>query len=845
MRAMNDADRWQQAKALFFDALEQPADGRSAFVETACANDPALLAQVQALLLADGENKDGVLDAPPLGFSLGSVDDPDVNRSIGPYRIVRLLGRGGMGNVYLAEREDGTFQQTVAIKLIRRGLDTDDILSRFRYERQILASLEHPNIARLLDGGVTDDGRPYFVMEYVDGVPLTEYCDAHRLSTPQRLALFRTVCRAVQYAHQNLVIHRDLKPSNMLVTEDGSVKLLDFGIAKLLSEEGLEQTTPQTQKGLRMMTPEYAAPEQVRGEAITTSTDVYQLGVLLYEMLTGRRPYQLQARVKRAIEQAILEEEPTRPSTAVREAATTEEEAAETISTARATRPADLARQLSGDLDTICLTALQKDPGRRYGSVGQFSEDLRRHMSGLPVTARTDSAFYRVGKFVRRHRMAVIASALALVVALGGGVLYTVRIQAERDRTAQALRQSESALDFLKNMILAGDPIDGDPDTPIGVVLDSASARIDVALADEPEVARTVHAALGYVYLSLDKVEQGEQHLLQAHELRSDETSEENVARNLLNLATLLGNQGRYEEAVEHNQEALRLLRTLDVAAIDMATALDNYGTLLSNSGREADAIPLHEEALHLYQTSNHPDSAIALNNLAVAYFHTGSPERAMQTQRRAVAAHTQNQDPPVRIGIALSVLASLYGSAGEPDSAIVTQNRAVGLLSEALGDQHLETITARISLALLHYRGESLGLALEAAQPALHDALEALGPDSPYTAYAQEVTGAIQCDGGQPEEGAVLVRQAYNTRSGFLPEGHTLLINGLSLLGGCLTKAGQYEEAEPLILEAHQQLLETLGPDHAMTQRAQNRLRSLYEATGRMEEASQLGDEE
>ena len=836
---MNDADRWQQIKALFLEALDCPPDERAAFLDNACAGDAALQAEVMDLLQADAEEDDSLLDKPVLETPL--VPDPDLESQVGAYRLVRLLGRGGMGNVYLAERTDGTFQHHVALKLIRRGLDTDDILSRFRYERQILASLDHPNIAHLLDGGMTNDGRPYFVLEYVEGVPITDYCDAHRLPMRQRLALFRTVCRAVQYAHQNLVVHRDLKPSNILVTEEGQVKLLDFGIAKLLSDDGASQTIPLTQTGQRLMTPEYASPEQVRGEAITTATDVYQLGVLLYELLTGQRPYHLDQRVRATIEQAILEEEPTRPSTAVQEATTTRPVDVETISTARATRPADLSRALRGDLDTICLTALHKSQDRRYASVEQFSEDIRRHLVGLPVTARADSVPYRLGKFIQRHRAGVLTSALVLMLLLGGSVLYTVRIRAERDRTAQALRQSEEAFAFLQRMIWAGDPIEGNPDTPIGVVLDSAAARVDVDL-QEPAVARTVHAALGYVYLSLDRIEQAEHHLQRALALQGDQADISHVVNTLNNLALVRTSQGRYDEAETEYQKALDLIRTEHDANLDLdrATTLDNYGTLLSNIGREEEAVTHFEETLRIYRAQNHPDTALTLNNLAIAHYYLGALDLATSAQQRSIAGYRAQQAPPVRIGIALGVLAGMYRN--QPDSALANYQRAAELLTEALGATHIETITTRISLALQHHRNGNAAVARTQGQAVLHDALEALGADHAITAYAQDVVGAILCEGDEPLEGAALVRQGIATRSTFLPEDHWMLASSTSLLGGCLLRAGQTAEAEPLLVESYAQLLEAQGEEAPTTQRARKRLHDFYLTTGRTEEAEQLG---
>jgi serine/threonine protein kinase/tetratricopeptide (TPR) repeat protein len=370
---------------------------------------------------------------------------------LGPYRLIREIGQGGMGTVYLGVRDDDAFQKRVAIKVLKRGMDTESIVRRFRHERQILASLEHPFIASLLDGGSTPDGRPYFAMEYVEGQPIVAYCDRKGLDTAARLGLFRDVCSAVQYAHQNLIVHRDIKPANVLVMAEGTPKLLDFGIAKLLNPELAGQTLAPTAPGLQLMTPEYASPEQVRGEPVTTASDVYSLGVLLYELLAGRLPYRLTSRAPADIVRIVCEAEPVPPSTAITsldphpagdalpagDARHDSEPASRT--NRRLTVDVDrLRRQLAGDLDTIVLKALSKEPPRRYASVDQFSEDVRRHLEGLPVIARKDTWGYRATKFVRRNRVVVAAVAATFAALVAGVVGTTWQARAARIERARA-----------------------------------------------------------------------------------------------------------------------------------------------------------------------------------------------------------------------------------------------------------------------------------------------------------------------------------------------------------------------------------------------------------------------
>ncbi len=421
---------------LLGEALERAPNERAAWTEAACAGDQVLCDDVMRLL-AQQTSAAQFLEESPLAAAVGTEKSDArslTGERIGLYKIISEIGRGGMGAVYLAERDDQEFKKRVAVKLIKRGMDTDFVVQRFRKERQILANLDHPNIARLLDGGATAGDLPYFIMEYVEGQPFIEYANANDLSTTERLKLFRTVCSAVQYAHQNLVIHRDLKPSNILVTKDAEPKLLDFGIAKLLQADG-EAETELTATAVRVMTPEYASPEQIKGERITTSSDVYSLGVLLYELLTGQRPYRVKSRQPEEIAKAICEQEPEKPSIAGRRGdGVTGRSGENEVSGKRAPSLSPHLpfppSQLRGDLDNIVLMALRKEPQRRYASADQFSEDIRRHLEGLPVAARKATFSYRTSKFIRRNKIG-FAAAVLLLLTLGGGIVATT-VEARR-----------------------------------------------------------------------------------------------------------------------------------------------------------------------------------------------------------------------------------------------------------------------------------------------------------------------------------------------------------------------------------------------------------------------------
>jgi non-specific serine/threonine protein kinase/serine/threonine-protein kinase len=432
-------EEWQRVKQILEHALDLEDAERAAYIAQACAGDAALRAEVESLAGAHAAagtfiEPAAVTAEAPLAETLSAGAD------IGPYRIVQLIAEGGMGAVYQAVRVDDLYRKIVAIKVIRRGVHGDYALRHFDTERQILAHLDHPSIAKLLDGGTTPDGRPYFVMDFIAGTPIDGYCDAHRLTVAQRLDFFQTVCAAVHYAHQNLVIHRDLKPQNILVTEEGAVKLLDFGIAKLLDPDSLGLDATLTT--LQAMTPEYASPEQLTGAKITTASDVYSLGVLLFRLLAGRRPYPPSGRGLDELWDQIKHQPARRPSAAVR--AEDDGVSAAAIAAARSTRPEKLERQLAGDLDNILMMALRKEPERRYGSAEQFAADIRRHVAGHPVTARPDTIRYRAGKFIRRHR-AIVAAAGLTAASLVGGIIATswqARV-ANRERMRAERRFSE------------------------------------------------------------------------------------------------------------------------------------------------------------------------------------------------------------------------------------------------------------------------------------------------------------------------------------------------------------------------------------------------------------------
>ena len=601
--AATAGNNWQRIEALFYAALDQPPSERKSFLDRTCGDDLPLRKEVESLLEAS-EKTSGFLQksVQEAARSLPPVEEITIGRQIGAYKLLRVLGEGGMGAVYLAARADDLYKQQVAIKLMHAGFaQTRRMLLRFSAERQILAHLNHPNIGRLLDGGIYE-GVPYLVMEYIDGISIVEYCRKNKLGTAARLRLFGTVCEAVEYAHKNLVVHRDIKPGNILVTLEGVPKLLDFGIAKLLSPEDGDLT--QTRTTERMMTPEYASPEQVRGDLITTSTDVYALGVLLYELLSGTRPFHLKTASPLEIVHMICEHIPTAPSAAAKRAPDL--------------APPDAARKLSGELDNIVLMALRKEPARRYVSVGQLAEDIKAFLDGYPVRARTDAWGYRASKFVGRHKTGVFA-AVAFAVALVGfsmGMALFAR-RAQRERLA-AERESQ----FLNSIFQSTTPDQTRGKQITGeALLDDGARRADTEFSGQPQLQATLYYNIGQAYVGLGQYQKAEALLQRASALRKQTVGESNLdtAATLDALATAVRLQADFKRAEPLFRQALAIRRE-KAGATDPLTAqsMSNLGECLYWQGKDAEAESLLRQALAI-QRPHGMDGALETSDMYLA----------------------------------------------------------------------------------------------------------------------------------------------------------------------------------------------------------------------------------
>jgi serine/threonine-protein kinase len=884
-----DPARWSRINDLFHAVCDRTPAEREAYLKKACLGDEALCEEVRALLKEAEQSQklfEGVVSEAVTSLMESSVQ----GRRVGPYRIVREIGAGGMGAVYLADRVDGQFEQQVALKLIKQGMDTEHFLQRFRTERQILARLQHPHIARLLDGGLGPDGRPYFAMEYVAGEPIDQYCNARGLGVGDRLRLFLDACSAVMYAHGSLVIHRDLKPAHIQVTEDGQVRLLDFGIAKVLSEEGASPDV--TTAGLRALTPAYASPEHVRGEAVGTSTDVYSLGVILYELLTGVRPYEIENRSAAEVERVVCSVEPEKPSAKVLRVWGASEQAAEAFARAHGGDVMRVRRRLSGDLDVICLKALQKEPDRRYPSAEALLEDIRRNLAGLPVLARPDTIRYRLSKFAGRHRigLAMAAATIVLIASLAG--FYTFRLSKERDRAQQEASKAEQIASFLQGLFEVSDPSQSKGESVTArELLDQGAARIELELSGQPSVRAAMMRVIGDVYHSLGMHASAKPLLersLEEHR-RLYGNAHEEVAESETALAVLLQDMGDVKTAEPLYRHALATRQQIFGAQHEkVSESLGHLAFLLETNGDYAGAEQMARQTFEMDQAlfpPGHPRVADSMAKLAGMLrrqqrYKDAEPllRQALDLQRK----HYGNKD--LTVASTIRNLASLLRDREAFDEAETLYREALGIRREILGDVHPDVAIALNSYALLldrkgdtegavaAYREfiriaqqihqgrphpdlaagySNLAYALK-AQGRLEEAAtmfllsiqvteQVLSVDHPNRAHPKMGLASVYMEQRRFDAAEPMIRQALALRRAALPSGHRYIGESLIELGTCLTGLQRFAEAESYLMEAYRMFLKEAGSEDDRTRRALRRLDALYKEWGKPERAAAL----
>ena len=813
-----DAEAWQRARALFERLADAPPHTWEAQLQAWCPDDAALRADVLALLQADaqaaGDATAIAAQAPALLEAAAAAEDAAATARLagtrlGAFVLQRELGHGGMGQVWLAERADGAFRQRVAIKLLRNHWDRDEDVARFRAERQILAGLQHPNIAHLVDGGVSAAGLPWLALEFVEGSDLRSHCDARRLDLVQRLCLFLTVCAAVSHAHQRLVVHRDLKPSNILVGADGAVKLLDFGIAKLLDAETAASAT-------RVFTPEYAAPEQVRGDAVTTAVDVYALGLLLYELLTGRRPYRVEHSTPAAYEQAILQQEPTRPSLAVTRAG--EDVAADELAARRHLDPRRLRRELRGDLDAIVLKALRKEPAQRYASVADLATDVQAWLERRPVAARRGTWRYRSGRFLRRHALAAGLAALA-VLGLSGGLVVALAQRAEarhqRDLALAEVAKSRAVLDFMNGLFQAADPEEA-RGTSLSAreLLERGAARIRDVLRDQPGARAELLTALGQAQRGLGLYEESLPLLQEAAALAHEVGDEATAFAAGLQHAEALHALARFKEEIE-------LVGTLGAATEDAPgrrADLDlRRGLALQALNRLDEAADAYAAALQArrmaFGDADWRTQEVRLRQVSLLSLRQRHREALPLAQAVVDAVRRVTADADPHLADALNALAMVQTNLGQLESAEALRREELALVQRLYGASHPRTVSAENDLASVLYAQFRFEEAAALFDRVLAARRAKYGSDSPHVALVANNLAWCELDLGHGARARELAAEALQIRRAQYGDAHHATAASLRALGASELALGQLGEAGTHLRDAVASYEAALGP--------------------------------
>lgn len=808
-----DSARWERIQSLFHDAADLPPSKQRTFLEAACGADKELVAEVLAMLDQDASGH-SLLDRSLADIAqetlAKSVPPSLILKEFGPYRILKLLGEGGMGVVYLAERTDlGTH---VAIKILRDAWLSPARRERFASEQRTLAQLNHPSIARLYDADTLDDGTPWFVMEYVDGVPLTQYCREHECSVEQRLQLFRSVCEAVQHAHGNAVIHRDLKPSNILVKSDGSVRLLDFGIAKQL--ESLDLPVDQTMTGLRLMTPAYASPEQIRGDPVGISTDVYSLGVVLYELLAGQLPFDLSGLTPAEAATIIAEHEPGKPSTAVRR----------TADPKASLHALSLSQTTWADLDVLCLSAMHKDPLRRYRSVEALIRDVDHYLNGEPLEARPDAWRYRIGKFVRRNRRVVAATAMIFAVIVGLVTFFTVRLAKARDTALAEAARTERIQQFMANLFQGGDEAAGPSDSLRVITIVDRGVQEAKTLNSDPKVQAELYEELGGIYQKLGKFEPADSLLRSALEQRKSlfgaDSSE--VGESLTALGLLRSDQAQLEEAEQLARQGLAMTkRRLPPNHPAVAKATLAFGKVLAERGSYDQAIVALDEAVRLQSAPGvaPADLASSLSTLADAHYRAGHYDICKPLYTRVLEMHRQiygTRHPLVADD--LGSLAAVQRDLGYYSEAEGFDRQALDIVQSYYGNNHPRTAARLTALAECFTYQKKYDEAVSALEQALAIQEHVYGPAHPSVAETLNELGNVASGRERLDEAEARFRRAVDIYRTVYGDHHYLVATALSNVASISFDKKDYPRAEQLFRDVVRRYQETLPADNVNT---------------------------
>lgn len=863
-------ERFEQLSRLFDAVVEAPKDEREALIRWGCEGDEDLESELRQLLAADSTGDPDGFVSGVIAAEAAHITGPSLQgHRLGAWAIEEPIGEGGMGTVYRARRADGEYEATAAIKLVRGGVPSPTLNERVRSERQILAGLSHPGVAQLLDGGTTEDGTPYLVLEHVDGLPITECCDERGLDVDARLRLFLKVCDAVTYAHGALVAHRDLKPSNILVTAEGEPKLLDFGIAKLVDTVSEGDVT----QSYGLMTPAYASPEQVLGQRAGVAADIYSLGVLLFELLTGHLPIETRGLTPPQVAAKITTEVPPLLS---------------------ATATAGRRRRLSGDLDAIVSRALRKEPERRYDSVAALGDDIRLHLEGLPINTRRDDWAYRTSKALKRNAGVVSAGMLLLIVMVTffiNAIVQSRAVARERDRTAAERETAVRVSQFLEDLLTEADPNQATSlDMTAREVLDRGAQQVMSGLQDEPTIQASLATVMGRVYNAVGEYDAAEPLLDSAVAVlrRESDATPDQLGDALIERASLAYSLGDYQRSFDLSEEALatyqevaegddvRLASAYDWLGAnstelgrlddaerytremvemyrridpepneDLASAMTSYTDVLRAVGKVDLAVEVGEEALAMTREvygPNHLEVAFALNQMASSLRAAGRYEEAVPLVEEGLAIRRANFDGPhVEVAASLGNLANVYLAVGRNEEAEAARRESDRMLRTIFPEPHPYTAASSNSLASLLAQLGEYDEAIPLFEESIELHREVFPAGHPNLAFPLTGLGRIYLAQDRFAEAEPLLREAYEIRSNGLPEGHWEVAPSALELGRALDGLGRETEAEAYLQKAYDILMDNFGSDDTRTAEARDALRRHFLAHGLNDRAAEL----
>ncbi len=821
-------NKWENIKKIFNIAIDLTADERLKYLERECGEDEEMLSEINSLLTFYNKSGNFLETSSVIILEEEDTQARDVmnGETVGKYRIEDKLGEGGMAVVYSASRIDKQFKRKVAVKFIKRGMDTEEIIRRFKFEQQALADLSHPYIARIIDGGTTENGLPYFVMEPVYGVPVNKYCESNKLSTLERINLFLKICEAVKFAHQNLIVHRDLKPQNIFVTQDGNPKLLDFGIAKLLDTG--EEHALNTRAGVRLMTLDYASPEQLAGKTVTTATDVYSLGVILYELLTDHSPYDFKSNFPTEKENIITTSEPEKPSSVIKKTKRIlvqgETISPQDIENNRNETINRIRTRLTGDLDNIILKALQKDPERRYSSVEQFAEDISRSLNGLPVIAHKDSIFYRSSKFIERHKTGVLVASLILILLIAGmgGIIYQSNIaNKNKDLAEIEARKAERINSFLQEMLASPDPSREGSEIKVVDVMDDAGKKIKDELEGEPEVQSELRKTLGITYQGLGFYEKAIEELEEAvNLLNSFESDPLERAAAYKNLAVAHHYNGDYEEAESYYRKSISLHENIpDNKDILYAEALNDYGTLKMDIEEIDSSLVYFRNSLSLYLNifgkKGSEDVASVLSNIGLAHQYNKNLDSAEYYLRRSLKMNLNlSNGENFNIVYNYNNLAFVYHDKNDLNGAREMFSKSLEMRKKLLRPDHPQLALAIYNLGCITYYSEDHQASIKLIEEAQGIWDKTLEPDHPYFGNCYYWLGKNYNSLNQPKKAEDLVLKALEIRRNTHGANENLIALTNIELGRSYLLKNEFDKAETIISKNLKIIEEAFGED-------------------------------